>query len=173
MDDPLREDQEAMLSEEDKIRFAGLVRDHYRYVFGVCFSMLANTQDAEDATQEILLKGMLKRAPSDDAGQVRGWLARVARNQCIDLLRRRKRQAPAIAAPPPSSRQEADAEFELQQAVRHLPAELRVPLLLYYFDGQDAKSVAATLGISHSGACQRLRMARQQLHQLLTEGAKP
>jgi RNA polymerase sigma factor (sigma-70 family) len=173
MDDPLREDEYARLSEQDRIRFAGLVRDYYRYVFGVCFSMLANVQDAEDATQDVLLKGMLKRQPPDDAGQFRAWIVRVAKNLCIDVLRRRKRQAPAPEESVPRSRQELNAECELEQAIRRLPAELRVPLLLYYFDGQNAKSVAEGMGISHSGACQRLRLARQQLHQLLTEGSRP
>jgi DNA-directed RNA polymerase specialized sigma24 family protein len=50
-----------------------------------------------------------------------------------------------------------------------LPQELRLPLLMFYFDGRNAKGIAASMNISHSGACQRLRMARQQLHQLLTE----
>jgi RNA polymerase sigma-70 factor (ECF subfamily) len=109
MDDPLREDEYARLSEQDRVRFAGLVRDHYRYVFGVCFSMLANVQDAEDATQDVLLKGMLKRQPPDDTGPFRAWIVRVAKNLCIDVLRRRKRHAPAPEESVPRSRQELDA----------------------------------------------------------------
>ena len=61
---------------------------------------------------------------------------------------------------------------DLEQAIRRLPAELRVPLMMYYFDGQDARTIAKSLKISHSGACQKLRMARRQLHELLTEGSQ-
>jgi RNA polymerase sigma factor (sigma-70 family) len=57
----------------------------------------------------------------------------------------------------------------LQQAIRRLPQELRVPLTMYYFDGKNAKTIAEKLDISHSGACQKIREARKQLHELLTE----
>jgi DNA-directed RNA polymerase specialized sigma subunit len=40
---------------------------------------------------------------------------------------------------------------------------------MYYFDGKNAKTIAEKLDISHSGACQKIREARKQLHELLTE----
>ncbi|MCP4257618.1 MAG: hypothetical protein GY774_08860 [Planctomycetes bacterium] len=50
-----------------------------------------------------------------------------------------------------------------------MPQELRLPLTMYYFDGKNAKTIAEKLKISHSGACQRIRAARKQLHELLSE----
>jgi DNA-directed RNA polymerase specialized sigma24 family protein len=57
----------------------------------------------------------------------------------------------------------------LQEAISRLPQELRVPLTMFYFDGKNAKKVAEILNISHSRTCLRIRTARQQLHDLLTE----
>jgi DNA-directed RNA polymerase specialized sigma subunit len=50
-----------------------------------------------------------------------------------------------------------------------LPQEFRVPLMMYYFDNKSAKTIAEKLNISHSGACQRIRAARKQLHRLLKQ----
>jgi len=40
---------------------------------------------------------------------------------------------------------------------------------MFYFNGKNAKTIADKLNISHSGACQKIREARRQLHELLTE----
>jgi len=41
-------------------------------------------------------------------------------------------------------------------------------LVMYYFDSKNAKAISDKLNISHSVACQRIRTARQQLHELLS-----
>ena len=104
--------------------------------------------------------------------QVGPWIIRVARNLCIDRLRRSKRRGPPAEPPLAPSRQDLNAQLELEQAIRRLPAELRMPLLMYYFDGRSAKGIAESLKISPSGVCQRLRTARRQLHELLTQGSQ-
>jgi len=149
-----------------------LVRQHYDHVFAVCYGILVNVHDAQDAAQETMLRGLVKAASRMNPEQFRPWIIRVARNLCIDRLRRRKRPAPPAELSTPPSRQDLNAQLELEQAIRRLPAELRVPLLMYYFDGRSAKTIAENLNISHSGVCQRLRLARRQLHEFLTEGSR-
>lgn len=159
----------AWFGEKEKAAYDVLLKEHYRYVFGVCFAMLASVHDAEDAAQETMLKGFLKMRTLDDTGRFRPWIARVARNLCIDRLRKQSRRKLPVEKAASLSRQDLDAQYDLEQAIKRLPQELRLPLLMFYFDGRNAKSIAASMNISHSGACQKLRMARQQLHQLLTE----
>jgi RNA polymerase sigma-70 factor (ECF subfamily) len=148
------------------------VRQHYDHVFAVCYGILVNVHDAQDAAQETMLRGLVKAARRMDPGQLGPWIIRVARNLCIDRLRRRKRREPPAELPSGPSRQDLNAQLELEQAIRRLPAELRGPLLMHYFDGRSAKTIAENLNISHSGVCQRLRMARRQLHEFLTEGSR-
>jgi RNA polymerase sigma-70 factor (ECF subfamily) len=127
---------------------------------------------AEDAAQETMLRSLTKAAARMDSDRLGRWIVRVAKNLCIDRLRRRKRREPPAAEASAPSRQDADTQQELEQAIKRLPAELRVPLVMYYFDGQSAKSIAQNLNVSYSGVCQRLRAARRQLHELLTEGSQ-
>jgi len=174
MHDRSGKNETSLISERGKAGFQRLVQEHYRFVFGVCYSILVNVHDAEDATQETLIKGFLKSGSLRDPSQFRPWIQRVARNLCIDLLRRRKVHKPPVADDPSiQSVQDRHAQQDLEQAIQCLPAELRTPLLMYYFDSQSAKAIAETLNISHSGACQRLRLARQQLHVMLTKRERP
>jgi DNA-directed RNA polymerase specialized sigma subunit len=49
-----------------------------------------------------------------------------------------------------------------------LPQEIRLPLILYYFDGEDVPSVARKLGVSRTSVYRKLSQAAKELHSLLT-----
>jgi len=172
VNDRSRQDRVAALENEDRAAYERLVEEHYAHVFAVCYGVLLNVHDAQDAAQETMLKGLMKMAEGSIPERFRPWLISVARNLCIDHLRRRKRRKPPAEPPATPSQQDANAQQDLEQAIRRLPSELRVPLLLYYFDGRSPKAIAENLNVSYSGVCRRLRLARQQLHELLTERAQ-
>jgi len=151
----------------DKSAYAMLVERHYKHVFAMCLGMLADVHDAEDVAQDAMLKGLLKIAELREGEQFGRWILRIAGNLCIDLLRRRKRVKLVAAEYPAQAQQTTNENHDLHWAIKRLPKELRIPLVMYYFDNKKAKAIAERLNISHSGACQRIRTARQQLHKLL------
>ena len=156
----------------DRAAYAMLVERHYRHVFAVCLGMLGNVHDAEDIAQDAVMKGLLKIGKLSKTEQFGPWLSQIAKNLCIDFLRRQKRIKPLVAEQMTQPRQTTNENHNLHRAIRQLPQELRVPLVMYYFDNKNAKAIAERLNISHSGACQRIRTARKQLHELLTERAQ-
>lgn len=153
----------------DTAAYAVLVKRHYRHVFAMCLGVLGNVHDAEDIAQDAMFKGLVKIKKLGRGEQYEAWILQIARNLCIDFLRRRKRVKPLAGEQPMQAGQKSQENHELEQAVRRLPLELRLPLVMYYFDGKNAKKIAGKLKISHSGACQRIRAARQELHKFLTE----
>lgn len=153
----------------DRTAYAQLVRRHYKSVFLVCLGVLGNVHDAEDMAQDALLKGFEQVRQLRDGGQFGGWIVAIARNLSLNLLRKRKTTNRMLAAETPSEPEPPAASHEeLQQAVARLPLELRLPLVMYYFDGQNVKGVARKLEISTSGVYQKLRSAIKELHELLT-----
>lgn len=172
MNDRSTGDQTESVEATDPTPHEQFVRQHYDRVFAVCYGILVNVHDAEDAAQETMLRGLAKAAHRMAPERIGPWIVRVARNLCIDRLRRRKRRGPSVEPPPAPSRQDQRALQDLEQAINRLPAELRVPLLMYYFDGRNAQAIAKNLNLSHSSVCQKLRMARRQLHEFLTEGSQ-
>ena len=169
MNESLDESVVRACQQDDKAAYAVLVKRHYRHVFALCLGVLGNLHDAEDVAQEAMLKGFLKIKKLDKTEQFEAWILRIARNLCFDFLRRQKRKKVLSAKQLMRPGQKTSENHVLQQAIRRLPQELRVPLTMYYFDGKNAKTIAEKLNISHSGACQRIRAARKQLHELLTE----
>lgn len=122
------------------------VRRHYDHVFLVCFGVLDNTHDAEDVAQDAMLKGFEQIRRLRDGDQFAGWVVATARNLSINLLRRRKVAGKLLDGQRPA--EPIAVEFgheDLQRAVARLPQDLRLPLVMYYFDGQDVKAVARKL----------------------------
>jgi len=166
-----RSDKDVILACQrgDEAAYTVLVERYYIGVFALCLGVLGNVHDAEDATQEAMLKGLLRIGKLHKPDLFERWLLQIARNICIDFLRRQRRmKTPGVKEPGRSGSQTGE-NHDLQRAIRRLPQELRVPLTMFYFDGKNAKGIAAKLNISHSGACQKIREARRQLHELLTE----
>ncbi len=148
-----------------------LVERYSRQVFGICFGVLGNAADAEDATQETLIKGFRGIGTCRNGASFGPWLSTVARNLCLDLLRQKKRhqewlheQTPVMPSAPQGQ------TLDLESGLARLPMDLRLPLLMFYFDGQNSRAIAEKLELSHTTVCQRIKEARKELHRLLTEG---
>ncbi len=153
------------------------VRDHARLVYRVCYSVLRNHHDAEDATQETFLRVMRFSAKLREARDPKHWLARVAWRVAID---RRPKVTDALRNADDSAEQlrshEAGAEAVLQSAqmqatverlIAALPAKLREPLVLSTLEELTPPDVAAVLGISEAAVRSRVFRARQILREKL------
>jgi RNA polymerase sigma-70 factor (ECF subfamily) len=158
----------------DQVASEALVRRHYGSVFGLCLALLGHGHAAEDATQEAFLKAFQQLAGLREGEQFGPWIARIARNVSLDLLRRESRTHSVLSDVAFLQSASPSQNHDLEGAIRRLPVELRGPLVLYYFGRHNAREIAEHLGISHSLACQRLREARKELHRLLTgQGGTP
>lgn len=151
-----------------KEAYAVLVKRYYRDVFAVCLGILGNVDDAEDIAQDTMLTGFLKIRKLHKANRFGWWILQIARNLCIDLLRRKKHVKAILAGYPMQSKQKVSQNQDIHRSIRELPLELRLPLVMYYFDNKSTKKIAERFDISHSSVCNRIREARIQLHNLLT-----
>jgi len=153
----------------DRAAYATLAQRHYRRIFALCLGVLANVHDAEDVAQEALLKGFQSLPGLAQAERFEPWILRIAKNLCIDVLRRRKRARKLPIEPEPTTGGPTHENHDLERAIARLPDKLRLPLTMFYFECRDAGSVARELDISPSLVYERLRAAREALHKLLTE----
>jgi RNA polymerase sigma-70 factor (ECF subfamily) len=157
----------------DHDAYAELVHRHLKRVFAICLGLLGDLTDAEDAAQEVFVKGFQKLASLRDAGRFAPWIDQVARNRCRDLLRARRRnpERPLGSVVDSLPVAPGDDFSDLKGALARLPEEHRLPLMIYYFDGKDTTTLARELGLTQGGACARLHRARRQLRLLLEEVA--
>lgn len=147
--------------------YTELVKAHTGRVFAICLGMIGNIHDAEDMTQQTLLKGFSKINQIQDYEQFGPWIYRIAKNACIDFLRRQKSKNNYLSEQLEANRNQIRNYSELRGALSKLPEESRTVLMLYYFDGHNTTSVAETMMISKSAAQTRLSRARKELRKLL------
>ena len=152
----------------DRLGYAQLAGRHYEAVFLVCLGVLGRVHDAEDVAQDTMIAGFERLGQLREAEQFRNWLLTIARNLSVNLLRRNAVGRRALDRKPQEQTRQQDHNEDLREAVAQLPWDLRLPLVMYYFDGRSVKSVAQTLEMSTSGVYLKLRTATQELHEILT-----
>src|SRR5579864_2391399 len=164
-----------------------IYRRYVRRVFGLCRYMLNSRESAEDATSEVFLKLQRSIASYDGSIPFPRWLLRVAGNQCIDVLRRRRRGQQVIveaedraavteaASPEPSplgaiiSREE---KAQLQAAIARLPENYRVPLVLRYYSELSYDEIGEQLELQKNHVATLIFRAKQELRRKLPHGSK-
>ena len=77
------------LKTENKDALEALVKRHQAWIYNIAWRMVGSSHDAEDVTQEILIKVMTKLSTFQGKSGFRTWLYRVAANHVINMKRRR------------------------------------------------------------------------------------
>jgi len=108
-----------------------VVSEHRDRIFTFAFYTLRHREDAEDVTQDVLIRLWRFRRRLDE-GRVGAWLSRVTRNACYDVTRRRKvRRAVHPSDPEPQLERAVDRaptperSAEATEFRHHLEAALR------------------------------------------------
>src|SRR4051812_21153555 len=76
----------------EKTDVAQLYRDYGAMVFRRALRLLANRQDAEEATQEVFVRVMRTEAGYSGKGELIGWLYRITTHYCLNRIRDRRRR---------------------------------------------------------------------------------
>jgi RNA polymerase sigma-70 factor (ECF subfamily) len=169
LDDRSDKDLVVASCQGDRSAYGLLVERHYKNVFLTCFGILGNLHDAEDIAQDAMIKGYVRIGTLRDTSQYGLWVARIAKNLCINFFRRKKYAKKFAAETVTPVNKTATDNDRLWQAIKKLPQEIRLPLVMYYFDGQSVKTVAKRLDLSSSGVYLKLRTAIRELHNLLAK----
>ncbi len=134
------------------------------------YLILGNRLDAEDAVQEAFLRAWKFRDSLAKESSIRPWLYRVVVNTCYSKLRQeiphRERRADAEelserSLGDPSSRVERSSD--VVDALRDLPADLRVVVVLRYYADLSEREIALAIGRKPGTVKSRLHEARRRL----------
>lgn len=163
------------------VNFDELYQDHYVRVFGLCRKLLNSAVQAEDASQEAFMRAYKIIDRYDTSHPFWPWVAAIANNYCIDLLRKRSKTQKMFGEEEveldlleSSSIQvltsliDKENASELSQAIACLPDKYRIPLVMAYLNDLSYEEIALTLGISRTHVGVLLLRAKQQLRELLT-----
>jgi len=162
--------------------FAEIYKTHYRRVFSLCRYLLNSFDAAEDATHEVFLRAQRKLATYDPSLPLSSWLAGIASNHCIDILRRRSTEKRIFdvdggdrGEPPSGSRtplgelMAAERGHDVRNALSRLPEKYRVPLVLAYYNEMSYDEIAAALGLGRNHVATLIFRGKQQLREKLSQ----
>lgn len=138
---------------------------HIDTVYRVCFSLLGNKQDAEDATQSVFIK-LLNNTPTfNDVEHEKAWLIITARNHCRDLHRKwwKWKMVDTDLNLIEITDSETVLSKEMEEYLRKLPPTYRLVLYLFYYEGYKITEIAEMLKLNINTVKTRLRSARKRL----------
>jgi RNA polymerase sigma-70 factor (ECF subfamily) len=151
-----------------------------RRVFSFARSLLSNHEEAEEVTQDVLIR-LWRHERRVDQERLGGWLLRVTRNACYDLLRRRR----SLAAAGPRADEEEAAEVRsaepdpeallqahvfrrcLKEALGTIGEPYRTIVLLREAQGLPHREISERLGIPEATVRVHLHRGRRRLREIL------
>lgn len=184
-------EQEALWIQEalkgDDRAFGNLVEKYQKPVFSLCYRMLGNSRDAEDASQESFIRAYRYLKRYDPNRSFATWLLSIAAHYCID--RTRKKRLPTIStdvipaeivadhnAPNPEKEfRGREKELLIQNIMNELKPTDRAAVILRYWHDYSEVEIADALDLTVSAVKSRLYRARRSLAEawLEKEVSKP
>ena len=149
--------------------FETLARRHMDMVFRLAFSYMKSASDADDVTQNVLLRLLKNVKPFESEEHARFWLVRVTVNECKRALRSPWRRAGDIEEYANELHFETPEHSELFYAVMELPEKYRTAIYLYYYEDYSTDEIARLTGTPAATVRTRLRRGRELLRAGLEE----
>jgi len=150
--------------------FETLLAAYQDKVFRLCYSMLGDGAQAEDAAQESFLRiwKSMERYRGDAA--IGTWIFLITRNVCLTAISKRgtRRSAPieeAERVTPPAP----DRERDVAHLVAQLPENYRQVIMLFYMEDKSYEEVARMLDLPMGTVKTYLYRARKQLAKMVKE----
>jgi len=171
--------------EGDSMAAAALLARHHDSIFGLAMRMLRNRQEAEDITQETMVRALSRIDDYDPNRPFSPWVHRIARNLCVDRFRRKRPTSelneeitaagPSTTASSSFGRAQDQVAHEVQvhgvlhECFQELDEPYREIIGLYHYQHMSYRQIAERLKLPQGTVMNRLFRARKKLGVLMTE----
>ena len=165
----------------DKAAFTHLVELYQRAIYNLCYRMVGEATEAEDAAQETFLRAYSQFDRYDPTRPFKTWLFSIASHHCIDRLRRRRvtwcdiddeplSVHPALRERAPGPEETAlrrEQSVSIQGLLARLAPKDRAALVMRYWYDFSYEEIAAATGNTVSAVKSRLHRARESMGGML------
>lgn len=165
----------------DEQAFAEIVYTFQNAVYNLCYRMLGERTEAEDAAQEAFLRAYSHLDRYDPGRPFKTWLLTIASNHCIDRIRKRRMQylslddeplaaSLALSSDDPEPEEAAvdhERSAEIQLLLETLNPDYRAAVILRYWYDYSYQEIAEMLNTTESAVKSRLFRARKALEEQL------
>jgi RNA polymerase sigma-70 factor (ECF subfamily) len=170
-----------VLNAEDRSRFEQLVLPHLDAAFNLAVWILSSRSDAEDVTQDTMLRAF-RFFECFHGADVRAWLLQIVRNTCYTWLKKNRRMTMTdqfdeelhmqSSATPESIAIAGDDRERLTRALETIPLRCREVIVLRELEGCSYKEIATIMSIPIGTVMSSLSRARRQLLSALAKNTE-
>jgi RNA polymerase sigma-70 factor (ECF subfamily) len=159
----------------DQAAMLALVEQFQGRVFGLCYRMLGQRQDAEDAAQETFVRVLKNLHRWDPLRDFEPWLLAIAGNRCRTALasRRRKPVTEAnvefVADDAPDQRAAQQLAEEVHRALAEVRDEYRQAFVLFHEQELSYAQIAASMEVPLGTVKTWVHRARKELIEALRQ----
>lgn len=160
----------------DSDAFSHLVEAYQRPVYNLCYRMLNDAGDAEDAAQETFLRAYKALKDYDRSRPFPTWLLSIAAHYCIDQARKRRmtivsmddlpyQELPDNNPGPESAMSRKEEQKRIHALLKTLTETDRAAVIMYYWYEFSYEEISQALSLSLSAVKSRLHRARLSMAQ--------
>jgi RNA polymerase sigma-70 factor, ECF subfamily len=164
----------------DADAFTQLVEAYQRPVFNLCYRMLGEAFEAEDAAQETFLRAYNHLNRYDNNRPFSTWLLSIAAHYCIDQIRKRRMrlisldethylEPPDPGPGPESYTSQLEDQKRVQELLDALKPQDRAAVVMFYWHDFSYEEIAESLDLTLSAVKSRLHRARSVLAETWVE----
>lgn len=147
----------------NKQQLGSLILESQESLYRVAKSLLNNDADCGDAICETIARAFEKLHTLKSDAYAKTWLTRILINECHNILRKGKKIVYLEDYEQKEEAQKQQDYSELYEAIRKLPEDGRLVIVLYYLEGYSVKEIAAMMKTTESAIKKRLSRAREKL----------
>jgi RNA polymerase sigma factor (sigma-70 family) len=167
----------------DKGAFSYLVNRYSTMVFSMALKLLKNETDAEDLSQEVFVSAYRSLASFKGNSKFSTWIYRIAYNKAISQLRKKSPEQSTdnevfienqggVDYSSELYRDEENAERLLGEAIKQLPDNEQILVMLHYYEDQSMEEISLISGMSVSNVKVKFFRIRKKLKELLSEAGR-
>jgi len=169
--------------ETQNVAYFNLIYKRYSgKIFGKCLSLLKTESEAEDATQDVMMKILMNMAKFSGKSRFSTWIYSITYNYCIDFLRRKKKD-PSVYVDDYLENMDVEDDVEdrfliemnvgrLKVILEEIPTGDKTILLMKYQDEMSIKEIGQILDKSESAVKMKIKRAKQKFKKTFKEKYK-
>ena len=156
--------------------FRLLVERHQQHIFNLCYRMLRQFEEADDATQDTFLKAYRSLKQFRGDARLKTWLCKIARNECLNRLRHENMVSLdqqlttdysfQIADSTPSPLElieQQETQSIVHAAINELPHQYRLVITLFHLNGLSYEEISQVMEIPMGTVKTHIFRARELL----------
>ena len=166
-------------------RYELIVNEFSNYIYAFVCSIVGNSEEAQDSTQEVFIKGYFSLKKLKEPKKFKSWISQIAYNESISHLRKKKRglditfidnikyesaQLPDNSVEEIEIKAKTDSDMEmLRSAIKLLKEEEQYLIKAFYYEDRSVKEIEEVTGLSESNIKTKLHRIKRKLKDYITD----